>query len=525
MTAAARRSAEPSIGANHETLVVLDFGSQYSQLIARRTRELGVHTLLRRADRNDALQTPNLRGVILSGGPASVYAPGAPRLPKSVLQAGVPVLGICYGMQLLGHALGGRVLPSGEREYGPARVDITAPDHPLFAGLPERLDVWMSHGDVVEQLPRGFQALAQSDGSPLAAMGNSDGVVALQFHPEVRHTAHGMRLLRNFAITMCGCRGDWTPASIVTESVDRIRAQTGAGRVICALSGGVDSAVTAALIHRAIGDRLACVFIDTGLLREGEAAQVERAFGRHLGLNLRTIDASEQFFAALRGVTEPERKRRVIGELFVRLFERAAADVEDADFLAQGTIYPDVIESGAASAGAALIKTHHNVGGLPDDLELELVEPLRELFKDEVRAVGLELGLPPEMVWRQPFPGPGLAVRVIGEVTPARTATLRQADSIVRAEIERAEPSLNLSQYFAVLTGARSVGVLGDDRAYGETIAVRAVSTDDFMTADWARLPAATLAAISSRVVNEVPGVTRVVYDVTSKPPGTIEWE
>ena len=521
----AEGAAPESIGARHETIVVLDFGSQYSHLIARRTRDLGVHSLLIPNRAGAQLDVPNLKGVILSGGPASVYAEGAPQLPAAVLEAGVPVLGICYGMQLLNHALGGQVRPAEKREYGPARVQVIDRTHPLFADVPASLDVWMSHGDVVERPPEGFRAIARSPQSAVAAMANNGGIVALQFHPEVRHTPRGMDILRNFALGICGCRGDWTPASIVDQAVAAIRAQVGNGRALCGLSGGVDSSVTAALAHRAIGDRLACIFIDTGLLRAGEARQVQATFGRTLGYDLRTVDAAAEFYAALEGVTHPEEKRRVVGELFVRLFEREAAKIEDADYLAQGTIYPDVIESGGRGDGGAVIKTHHNVGGLPEDLELELVEPLRELFKDEVRAVGRELGLPDELVWRQPFPGPGLAVRVIGEVTPERVDTLRRADAILCEEVERAGLTRELSQYFAVLTDLRSVGVMGDGRTYSQLVAIRAVTTDDFMTADWARIPPDTLARISGRIVNEVPGVNRVVYDITSKPPGTIEWE
>jgi len=516
--------SQPIAAADHETIVVLDFGAQYSQLIARRVRELGVRTVLAACNQPKALQVPNLRGVILSGGPTSVYDQGAPHLPATVLEAGVPILGICYGMQLLGHSLGGTVEPAENREYGPAQAHISDTSHVFFRGVPDELDVWMSHGDVVASVPPGFRPLAHTQSS-LAAMGNDNGVVAVQFHPEVRHTAHGKRLLRNFAVDMCGCRGDWVPSSIIDERVAAIRRQVGHGHVICGLSGGVDSAVTAALVSRAVGGRLTAILIDTGLLRADEAAEVESTFREGFDLQLVIVDAADEFLAGLRGVTDPETKRRVIGERFVRVFEREAARIANADFLAQGTIYPDVIESGGIHGSAAVIKSHHNVGGLPDDLEFELVEPLRDLFKDEVRALGTQLGLPADLVWRQPFPGPGLAVRIVGEVTASKVALLQQADAILRAEIAEAGLERQLSQYFAVLPGVQTVGVMGDGRSYGELIALRAVTTDDFMTADWARIPNDVLARISARIVNEVPSATRVVYDVTSKPPGTIEWE
>ena len=514
--------------ARNQTIVIVDFGSQYSRLIARRVREQNVYSEIVAYDAGpDVLHEQDVIGIILSGGPNSVYDDGAPMAPAWVFDAGVPVLGICYGMQLLAHQLGGRVASGRAREYGHAVMHLNGAQPDLFADLDAEVPVWMSHGDRIETMPPGFRALAYSENSPCAAMGNPDiRAYGIQFHPEVTHTPQGAQILANFVKGICGATGSWTPRNFVRDAVRRIRDQVGDGKVVCALSGGVDSSVAAVLIHRAIGDRLTCIFVDNGLLRRGEAQRVESVFASELGVNLRIVDGTERFLTALAGVTDPEEKRRRIGEAFIRIFEEQAREIGEVDFLAQGTLYPDVIESVSAESSAAhKIKTHHNVGGLPEQMDLELVEPLRHLFKDEVRDAGRELGLPEQSVNRHPFPGPGLAIRIIGEVTYEKLEILRAADWIVIDEIKAANIYDNLWQSFAVLTDTRSVGVMGDARTYQHVVAIRAVVSSDAMTADWARLPYDTIARISNRIVNEVPAVNRVVLDVTSKPPGTIEWE
>jgi GMP synthase (glutamine-hydrolysing) len=509
-----------------DCIAILDFGSQYSQLIARRVREAQVYCELFPWDTAaETIQALQPKGFILSGGPASVYAPGAPQIPGYVLASGLPILGICYGMQALTHALGGTVTASTTREYGPAVIETLHADPLLPDG---HQPVWMSHGDRIERLPPGFTALARSSNSPIAAMVDPrHRRYGLQFHPEVRHTPGGPAMLRAFVVDVCGSRPEWTPASILTAAVERVRQQVGSEPVIAGVSGGVDSAVAAALVRRAVGDNLTGIFVNTGMLRTGEAEGVVAAFGERAGGQLIAIDATEVFLEALAGVTDPEAKRRIIGEKFIRVFEEQARRIGPVRFLVQGTIYPDVVESsGPDRRVAARIKTHHNVGGLPADLGFELVEPLRYLFKDEVRAIGEALGLPSSLVWRQPFPGPGLAVRCLGDVSLERLNRLREADRIFLEELGAAGMLRgDTAQAFAVLLPVRSVGVMGDERTYAETIALRAVTTEDFMTAEWARLPYDLLARVSNRIVNEVKGINRVVYDITTKPPATIEWE
>ncbi|HEY2888572.1 MAG TPA: glutamine-hydrolyzing GMP synthase [Candidatus Limnocylindrales bacterium] len=518
-----------------DTIVILDFGSQFAQLIARRIRELNVYSELLPHDTPwSEIERRKPKAVILSGGPNSVYDPGAPMPDSRVWSGRIPVLGICYGAQLMARELGGDVLAAGKREYGPASVTITQDDG-LFSGLEREQPVWMSHGDSITRLPEGFQSTAQTDSSPLAGFADpSRGLYAIQFHPEVAHTPKGRDILRNFVVGIAGARTSWTPANFIESTVAEIRARVDSharatdsdGLVICALSGGVDSAVAAALVHRAVGDRLTCIYVDHGLMRKRESELLRTTFEANLGMRLVMVDARQRFLDRLTGVEDPEQKRKIIGDEFIRVFEEEATKLGRIDFLTQGTLYPDVIESATSETKAAQkIKTHHNVGGLPADLRFKLIEPLRYLFKDEVRAVGLEMGLPEAMVQRQPFPGPGLAIRIIGEVTAERLDTLREADWIVIDEIKAAGLYRSVWQSFAILTPVRSVGVMGDGRTYANVVAIRAVTSDDGMTADWAKLPYDVLGKISSRIVNEVPGVNRVVYDISSKPPATIEWE
>jgi len=513
--------------AHDEIVPILDFGSQYAQLIARRVREKGVYSELVRPDISlEELRGLKPKGLILSGGPSSVYEANAPRCDKRIFELGVPILGICYGMQLGAQILGGQVKPARAREYGRAKLHVTS-DDALVRGLPAETTVWMSHGDQVHELPGDFAALATTPTCPYAAARHKTRpFYGVQFHPEVTHTPRGEQIFQNFLYEICQCAGTWTMENFIEETVRKTRERVGAAKVICGLSGGVDSSVVAALLHRAIGEQLVCIFVDNGLLRKNERAMVEATFRDHFHIDLRVHDASQQFLSALAGVTDPQQKRKIIGREFIEAFKREAATIQGAQFLAQGTLYPDVIESGHGYAGtAANIKLHHNVGGLPAELGFELVEPLRELFKDEVRRVGAVLGLPETLVWRHPFPGPGLAVRILGDVTAERLRVLRDADEIVLEELVASDLYRKTAQVFAVLLPIGTVGVMGDARSYDSVIAIRAVESQDFMTADWARIPFDVLATMSNRIINEVRGVNRVVYDISSKPPATIEWE
>jgi GMP synthase (glutamine-hydrolysing) len=506
----------------HDTILVVDFGAQYAQLIARRVREEGVHAVIVPATVTpEEVVAGGPAGVIFSGGPKSVHVPGAPAVDPALYDLGVPILGICYGAQLIAQQLGGEVARTGRGEYGGTALTVTDETSTLLDG---DQPVWMSHADSIVRAPEHFVVTASTPEAPVAVLENDrHRIYGVQFHPEVVHTPGGRHVLRRFLFDVCGCQPTWTPSSIIDDAVTAVRGQIGEERAICGLSGGVDSAVAAALVHRAIGAQLTCVYVDTGLMRKGESEQVTETFRRSMGIELIHVDAGKRFFERLEGVVDPEEKRKAIGELFIRVFEENTGGLTDARFLVQGTLYPDVIESG--NAHAATIKSHHNVGGLPEDMDLVLVEPLRDLFKDEVRRVGTELGLPDEIVWRQPFPGPGLAVRIIGEVTPARVHLLQDADAIVRDEIHAAGLEREIWQAFAVLPDIRSVGVMGDERTYAHPVIIRAVTSDDAMTADWARLPYDLLERMANRIINEVAGVNRVAYDITSKPPGTIEWE
>jgi GMP synthase (glutamine-hydrolysing) len=515
-----------AIERGYDTVLVVDFGAQYAQLIARRVREAHVYSeIVPRTMPVAEMLAKEPKAIIFSGGPSSVYAEGAPTIDPAIYDAGVPILGICYGGQLMARDLGGEVRHTGSGEYGRTALTVeVGAATTLFSDLPTEQETWMSHGDSIVAAPPGFHVTATTPGTPAAAFEHPErSLYGVQFHPEVKHSPFGQDLLKHFLYAGAGCRPTWTNTSIIEQQVEAIRAQVGDAHVICGLSGGVDSAVAAALVHKAIGDQLTCVFVDTGLLRQNEATQVEETFRAQFHIDLVHVKAADRFLGALEGVTEPEAKRKIIGELFIRTFEEAARDLHDAKFLVQGTLYPDIVESGGGEN--AVIKSHHNVGGLPDDMEFELVEPLRQLFKDEVRAVGEELGLPEDIVWRQPFPGPGLAVRIIGEITPERVQILQDADHVVIEEIKRAGLYREIWQSFAVLPAVRTVGVMGDDRTYAYPLIVRAVTSDDAMTADWARIPYDVLERIASRVINEVPGINRVAYDITSKPPGTIEWE
>lgn len=507
-----------------EKIVVLDFGSQYNQLITRRIREFGVFSELHPHTLTAAeIKAMNPKGIIFSGGPNSVYDQNAFHVDEDIFNLGVPILGICYGMQLMAKKYGGKVEPASQREYGKATIHVENGGR-LFDGLPEDQVVWMSHGDLVTEVPAGFTVDASSDHCPISAMSNTDKhLYAVQFHPEVRHSVYGNELLRNFAFKICGCSGTWSMENFIEMEIEKIRQTVGDKKVLCALSGGVDSSVVAVLIHKAIGDQLTCIFVDHGLLRKGEAESVMKTFSEGFNMNVIKVDAKERFLKKLKGVSDPEQKRKIIGNEFIYVFDDEAAKLEGIDFLAQGTLYTDVIESGTTTAQT--IKSHHNVGGLPEDMQFTLIEPLNTLFKDEVRAVGTKLGIPDEIVWRQPFPGPGLGIRVLGEITEEKLEMVRESDFILREEIKKAGLDRDIWQYFTVLPNIRSVGVMGDARTYDYTIGIRAVTSIDGMTSDWARIPWEVLEKISTRIVNEVPHVNRVVYDITSKPPATIEWE